>query len=113
MTVDEIYALISQNIVNAIQNANWCKATLHIQGDNTYVDTTGEYLDEAGDLRSLDVHQFDAEVDFAIMELHEITTAGTYNKWNRAIFRLSPEGSFEMEFVWDQELQHELDQLAE
>ncbi|MCL1670015.1 hypothetical protein M2T82_18285 [Elizabethkingia ursingii] len=60
----------------------------------------------------MDVHNFDADVDFAIMELHEITTEGGNNKWNKAIFTLTPDGDFDMEFIWDQELQNEIDRLA-
>lgn len=81
-------------------------------GDDTYVDTTGEYLDSNDVAQSLDVHNFDADVDFAIMELHEITTEGGNNKWNKAIFTLTPDGGFDMEFIWGQELQNEIDRLA-
>ncbi|AQW99499.1 hypothetical protein M2T70_11525 [Elizabethkingia anophelis] len=112
MSVDEIYLIIAQNIANSIQSEDWNKATLNIQGDDSYVDTTGEYLDSNDVAQSLDVHNFDADVDFAIMELHEITTEGGNNKWNKAIFTLTPDGGFDMEFIWDQELQNEIDRLA-
>ncbi|OPB95408.1 hypothetical protein [Elizabethkingia occulta] len=112
MTVGEIYLLIAKNIASSIQSEDWKKATLNIQGDDTYVDTTGEYLDSNNVAQLLDVHNFDTDVDFAIMELHEITTEGGNNKWNKAIFTLTPNGDFDMEFIWDQELQNEIDRLA-
>ena len=58
------------------------------------------------------VQNFDPEVDFAIMELHKITTEGGKNKWNRAVFSVQPDGAFDMEFIWDQELQDEIERLA-
>ena len=112
MTVDEICLLIAQNIANSIQSENWNKATLNIQGDDTYVDTTGEYLDSNNVAQSLDVHNFNADVDFAIMKLHHITTKDGNNKWNKAIFTLTPDGDFDMKFIWDQQLQNEIDQLT-
>ena len=42
------------------------------------------------------VQNFDPEVDFAIMELHEITTEGGNNKWNKAVFSVQPDGAFDM-----------------
>lgn len=41
------------------------------------------------------------------MELHEITTEGGNNRWNRAVFTLTPNGVFDMEFIWDQDLHNE------
>jgi hypothetical protein len=41
-----------------------------------------------GKEHNIDVHNFDDEVSFALMELHEITTEGGKNKWNRAVFSI-------------------------
>lgn len=112
MTVGEIYLLIAQNIASSIQSEDWKKSYSKYSGDDTYVDTTGEYLDSNNVAQLLDVHNFDTDVDFAIMELHEITTESGNNKWNKAIFTLTPNGDFDMEFIWDQELQNEIDRLA-
>ncbi|MEK3916192.1 hypothetical protein [Paenibacillus sp. FSL H7-0331] len=45
-------------------------------------------------------------------ELHEITTEGGNNKWNKAVFSVQPDGAFDMKFIWDQELQDEIERLA-
>jgi hypothetical protein len=47
-----------------------------------------------------------------LLDLQKISTKGGGNKWNKAIFTLSQEGKFDMEFIWDQELQDEVDRLA-
>ena len=108
MTVDEVYVLIAQNIKNSIQNENWNAAILYIQGDDNYVDTSGQYTDSNKNVQHLDVHHFDSDVDFAIMELHEMME----NKWNKAVFTLASDGHFDMEFIWDQELADEIKKLA-
>jgi len=41
-------------------------------------------LNSEGKVFDLNVQNYDPEVDFAIMELHEITTEGGNNKWNKA-----------------------------
>ena len=58
------------------------------------------------------MHNFKGGLDFALMELHSITTEGGSNKWNRAIYTLMPDGKFDMEFIGDQELQDEIERLS-
>ena len=58
------------------------------------------------------MHNFKDGLDFALMELHEITTEEGSNKWNQAIYTLTPDGKFDMEFIWDQELQDEIERLS-
>jgi hypothetical protein len=60
------------------------KLESYLQGDDNYFDTNGEYLNSEGKVFDLNVQNYDPEVDFAIMELHEITTEGGNNKWNKA-----------------------------
>lgn len=45
-------------------------------------------------------------------ELHEITTEGGNNRWNRIEFKLSSDGKMNLEFIWDQELFDELERLS-
>lgn len=48
-----------------------------------------------------------------IKELNAIMTAeNNKNKWNKAVFTVNPEGKFDMQFIWDQELQDEIEKLA-
>ncbi|RNL55907.1 hypothetical protein [Pedobacter jejuensis] len=107
MTVDEIYEKIGYSITNAIKVDNWNKAQLALEVVGDSVDFKG-YLNEN--------EKFDAPGGFSlaksILNLHEITTEGGNNKWNRAIFTLFSTGKFDMEFIWDQELQDEVERLS-
>lgn len=113
MTVDEIYEKIAQNIVRNIQHDDWIKATLHIEADNNYSNFKGSYLDSGNNEHQIDVHNFDADLGFAIMELHQITTEGGNNRWNKGVFSLTADGQFDMDFIWDQALFDEIEKLAQ
>jgi hypothetical protein len=110
-TVDEIYQAIAGNIENAIKN-EWREAELHIEVIGQMVSFTGTYADNAGGKGQIDVDEFDFQLTFDLLELHQITTEGGRNKWNRAIFRLESGRKFGMEFIFDQALQDEVEKLA-
>ena len=97
MTVDEIFELVANNIYSSIETDNWDKAVLNISGDDTSMALSGySYL--CGHQIQLDVRNFDLDVEFALMELHEITTEGGGNPWNTAEFTLYPDGRFNVDF---------------
>lgn len=100
MTVDEIYELVANNIYANINVDNWEKAVLNIQGNNDAMGIDGYYIVN-GDKVPLDVSQFEDEVEFALMDLHEITTEGEENIWNCAEFTLAPNGEFNIDLNWD------------
>ena len=104
MTVDEIYELIANNIYANISVEDWEKAILNIQGDNDAMGINGYYIVSGNNL-PLDVDKFDNEVEFALMELHQITTEGDENIWNCADFTLMPNGEFSIDLNWDSELE--------
>jgi hypothetical protein len=110
MTVNEIYERIAQNLHNAIDSPNWEKAVLNIEFEGV-VGYNGDYEDKA-EKKSISVRQISREIRHWIRELQEITTEGGNNKWNRAIFTLFPTGKFDMEFIWDQELNDEIERLS-
>ena len=112
MTVDEIYLKIGQEIFNIIESENWVKARLEFEfvGDGV-VGYTGDY-DENRGKKEMDVENIDDNISQWINELHGITTEGGNNKWNRAIFSLTSEGKFDMEFIWDQELNDDIERLS-
>lgn len=104
-TIDDIYKSIAQDIVDNLPDS-WDKAWInaHVIEDAAGVD--GEYI-SAG---AQDIHYFEvndqAFDDFE--ELHEITTEGGRNLWNRAKFVLEPSGKFSIDFEWDQKLADEI-----
>ncbi|KAA2242751.1 hypothetical protein F0L74_09495 [Chitinophaga agrisoli] len=112
MTVDEIYLNIGQGMAGAIEESSWTKARLLIKVVGTgVVGYTGDYqIRETG--HDMSVRKIPRDIRLWIRELHEITTEGGSNKWNRAVFTLLPDGKFDMEFIWDQELQDEIEKHA-
>ncbi|ETZ22153.1 immunity protein YezG family protein [Pedobacter sp. V48] len=111
MTIDEIYLSIAKNITDVIKE-DWQSAVLRLEVLDGMVSNTGVYYQEKGLERQLDVEEFDFQLTFDIMELHHITTEGNGDKWNRAVYTLSSDGKFNMEFIWDQDLQDEVERLA-
>lgn len=111
-TVDEIYLDIGQSIANAIEEDNWTNARLDIKIVGAgVVSYTGNY--NIGDAtHDLSVRKIPRDIRNWIRELHEITTADGSNKWNESVFTLTPGGKFDMEFIWDQQLQDEIELLA-
>lgn len=106
-TVDQIYEKLGQAIFNNIEKQDWSNAQLHLEVIGTSVDFKG-FLD--------DNERFNAPGGFSlaksVLALHEITSEGENNKWNKAIYTLTSSGKFDMQFIWDQELQDEVERLA-
>lgn len=112
MTVDEIYSNMGQNIFNCIEDGNWTKARLNIEitGDGV-VGYFGEY-EISGDIKDISVRRISRDIRSWIRELHRITAEGGNNRWNRAVFSLTRDGKFDMDFIWDQPLQDDIERLA-
>lgn len=112
-TIDEIYEHIGESIVTAVEHDNWTIAQLDIEIVGTgVVGYTGEYSIEA-EKHDLSIRKLPREIRSWIRELHELTTAGGNNRWNRSVFTLTPDGKFNMEFIWDQALHDEVERLSE
>lgn len=112
MTVDEIYSSIGQSISTSIEEGNWTKARLNVEivGDGV-VGYSGEY-EISGDIKDISVRKISRDIRNWIRELHGITTEGESNKWNRAVFSLTSDGKFDVNFIWDQTLHDEVERLA-
>ena len=110
MTVNEIYYLLGQKLSDQI-NGNWKEAFLQIMRAHKTVEFKCHYFDITNKKNDMAVSLGYKEAK-AIHELHQITTEGGNNKWNRAILKLWPGGKFEMEFIWDQELHDEIERLS-
>lgn len=104
-TVDEIYKSIAQGIADNLSDS-WERAWIHTHVVEDAAGVDGEYTRPG----EKDVHYF--EVDDQALddfeELHEITTEGGSNPWNRAKFTLEPSGRFSIDFEWDQQLEDEI-----
>ena len=109
-TVEEIYLAIAENINNSIKE-NWKVAVLELEVLDGMVSNTGTYENDSNEKKQIDVDEFDFELTFDILELHKIMTEGNSNRWNKAVFNLTTEGKFDIEFIWDQELNDEIERL--
>lgn len=112
MTVDEIYLNIAQSISNAIEQDNWTQARLNIEivADGV-IGYTGEYQVDNATL-DMSIRKIPRDIRNWIRELHQITTDGGNNRWNKANFTLNHDGKFDMEFIWDQELEDQIEKLS-
>jgi hypothetical protein len=79
---------------------------LEIRGDDTSMGLTGYYFSRGIQIQ-LNVLNFDVDVEFALMELHEITTEGGSNPWNIAEFTLYPDGRINIDFDFDSSINKE------
>ena len=108
-TIDDVYESIAQNISSVIQG-EWSNSVLDVEfnGDSADFDATFETFD--GQKKDFDV-EYQVFKDFK--ELHAIMTAeGDHHKWNRATFKLTPDGKFSIDFDWDQALADEVESYS-
>src|SRR5690554_5211391 len=98
-TIDDIYREIAQDIAEAIDD-EWQSAVVNFE----YTGDSGEF--DCVYVKGSDAQEFDFDIEFstykAFKALHEITTEGDSNRWNRAKFVLEPSGKFSIDFEWDQ-----------
>ncbi len=107
-TVSEIYHQIGQRIIDSIEE-QWDEAKLLIE----YVGGVKTYLEYKNNDQMKNVILIDSFKNMRdIKELNNITSENEKNRWNKAIFTLFPTGKFNMEFIWDQALQDEIEKLA-
>lgn len=108
MTVNEIYLVIGQSMYDSIDDVRWIEANLNIEIQEKYIGTNLYYTtinDEKKSIKLLKEPNFSDSVH----ELHAITTEGGHNRWNKLEFTLYPDFKFNLEFIWDQEWQDEVD----
>ncbi|MEW5675963.1 hypothetical protein ABGT15_06580 [Flavobacterium enshiense] len=110
MKIEEIYHAIGQSIVDSIED-DWDHAILNIK----YTGKSGgfdlSYFIKEQEKNS-DYSAGGYNIYKAVKELHQITTEGGHNKWNRIEFKLTADGDMDLEFIWDQELFDELERLS-
>lgn len=108
MQVSEIYNLIGLNIIKCIDD-KWKESKLFIEAYPDYVKFSGEYIDENNENKKMKLRNlaFD-DMENAVWDLLRVTTQNDRNHWNKAVFKLWPDNNFDMEFIWDQELDDEI-----
>ncbi|TDW46560.1 hypothetical protein EV144_106232 [Flavobacterium sp. 270] len=109
MKIEEIYQAIGQSIVDSIEE-NWDYAILDIKYTGKSGGFSLNYFIDGDEKNSEYTGGY--SIYKTVKELHEITTEGGNNRWNRIEFKLSSDGKMNLEFIWDQELFDELERLS-
>ena len=110
MTVNEVYNYLGGKIYDAIPSEieEWDKAKMYAKRLEGYFSANAKiYINE----NELELEYFEARWEMAtyVHKLHAITTEGGHNRWNKLEFTLFPDGKFDLQFIWDQEWQDEVD----
>lgn len=104
--IDDIYLSIAlimkENLVEP-----WDKAVIRAEVHNGVVRLKGG-SESSGEYTSFKLRNFNRQIISDFEELHEVTTEGKEGRWNRALLSLRPDGTFSVDFVWDQELADEV-----
>uniref|UniRef100_UPI0040484E48 hypothetical protein n=1 Tax=Rheinheimera sp. TaxID=1869214 RepID=UPI0040484E48 len=111
-TVEDIYTSYAQNIHNSLEDG-WDRVVLEIEYSAEDAIAFKGHFENRGSKLSLSFRKFDRrKLVSDTRALHKITTYNDSNNWNRAIFIIDKSSNFKIEFIWDQALADEVDQLA-
>jgi hypothetical protein len=110
--IKEIFAEIALSIraTLPIMDGDFRCAVLEIKRLRGNVGFKGHYLTYSNEKKWLDI--FNLQLDSKLIhELYDITQVAPliHKNWNRANFTLYPNNKFEIEYIWDQALQDEVD----
>ena len=112
-TQTEIFNQIAISIIEVLpQGQQFNNVVLEIKRLTGNVGFTGYYITNENKKNWLDIFKFNLDTKY-IEELHIITQTQfpIHTNWNRAKYTLFPEGKMEIEYIWDQDLQNEVDRL--
>lgn len=110
MKEQEIYKVFANLLIDSIQQIRFQKAWINIEYASDVSSIDGEYIDGLGILKDLnletEIQHFDAVANLKLFtQSHPLQ----HKNWNRAKFTLYPNGKFDIEYIWDQELQDQVD----
>ena len=102
--INEIYQFIGEYLFTNLQNVEWNKITLNIEINDKYRGFKGFYLDNKNIEHDLGII-FSFDFGKKIKEFFQFTKEKNFTPYNRLIYTLEADGSFNMDFKCDQELQ--------
>jgi len=111
ITEKEIFNQIAMSIIDVLpQGVKFKKAVLAIKRLKNNIGYTGYYILGNDTKVWLDIFSFNLENN-VVESLYQLTQnqAPIHTNWNRAIFTLYPNSTSEIEYIWDKELQQEVD----
>lgn len=105
----KIFKDIAQSLIEIIPE-DFTESILEIKRLEGNVGYTGYFIDKGGNKNWLNIFDFTLDSNI-IHDLYMRTQEHSlsHKNWNRAIFKLLPDQKFEIEYIWDQELQEEVD----
>lgn len=111
METTEIFQLLAAKVLESVDRVpTWQSAALKIKRLEKNVGFESYYLSETGEQVDVDT-SVNYQTAKAVHNLYDITQNHPlpHKNWNRAIFTLFPDNKFDIEYMWDQELQDRVD----
>jgi hypothetical protein len=111
MEENEIFSLLASGVLEPISvDTKFKKIILKIMVLDKVAEFSSDMVDLDDNILNLDINM-GYKYAKAIHRLYEITQNHPleHKNWNRAIFTLYPDNKFDMEYIWDQELQDRVD----
>jgi len=109
----EIINQIAISIIDVLPQGELFKyAVLDIKRLDRNVGFTGYYITTNDSKKWLDIFSFKLDSS-CIEDLYKITQTQQpiHTNWNRAVYKLFPEGNIEIEYIWDEALQNQVDKI--
>lgn len=112
--IDDIYASIGRIITSSIQEP-WSEAILEVELHTLALKLSGGYVQ----VSSMEPFPFSFEKEYKkvlikdLVELHLKTDLDEKSRWNKMNYTLSCEGSYKVDFIWDQVLADDIEKVYE
>jgi hypothetical protein len=110
MTVNEVYTHLGQKIFDAIPEniEHWDKAIMYIDRLEGYTATKAILYCTS---KEIPLDDLDAGFNTSkyIHFLYNTMTEEGHNRWNKLEFTLLPTFKFDLQFIWNQKFQDEID----
>lgn len=106
-TINQIFESLGQNIVDNLEEG-WSEAEIHIKVLPDFSSYKGYYT-QNGERFSIKVSNFSPDTGDNLRDLNVLTAREGQERWNKAVFKISSDHEFDIQFIWDQDLQNEID----
>lgn len=105
----QIFNSLGSNIIKSELDDKWSYSILKLTVIGNSVEFNLNYYYSNGSKKNTK-YKNSFLLSKEVMKLHSLTNAHpNYKNWNRAQFTIFPDGKMEIEYIWDQELQDEVD----
>lgn len=105
--LEDLYKIIGNELYSSLKS-DWDKIELNIECSDDHIGMNAKYLINGEWKNNLD-HDLTTDTMLSIIDFHKDSEKNNFAPWNRAVYTLEKNGHFDMEFIWDQELQDRWD----